>query len=291
MLFRGTSRYSARPDRRALRRARRRAERGDVAGDDGRLRPGSRHPARDTRSTPWRTWSSGRRSRMSNSEREVVLEEIAMVEDTPHDLVHDLAAEAVFGAHPLGRPVIGRAEVIASVSRSALARVPPTGLRGRARRRWRRRATSATTGSSKLVDERRNGAASVDRALPRRPVRRIPRPGLTFHRKDTEQYHVCLGGPGCLAHRRSPVRGLGAGRDRRRLRVVPPLPGDPREARHGLLRLQLHVAVRRDGAGRPLRRDARGAPRRRASRSQSRNSRISPRGTSVPTSSRGPRRT
>jgi predicted Zn-dependent peptidase len=43
-----------------------------------------------------------------DSEREVVLEEIAMVEDTPHDLVHDIAAEAVFGGHPLGRPVIGR---------------------------------------------------------------------------------------------------------------------------------------------------------------------------------------
>ena len=43
-----------------------------------------------------------------DSEREVVLEEIAMVEDNPQDLVHDLAAEAVFGDHPLGRPVIGR---------------------------------------------------------------------------------------------------------------------------------------------------------------------------------------
>ena len=33
-----------------------------------------------------------------DSEREVVLEEIAMVDDNPQDLVHDLAAEAVFGA-------------------------------------------------------------------------------------------------------------------------------------------------------------------------------------------------
>ena len=32
-----------------------------------------------------------------DAEREVVLEEIAMVEDNPQDLVHDLAAEAVFG--------------------------------------------------------------------------------------------------------------------------------------------------------------------------------------------------
>jgi predicted Zn-dependent peptidase len=56
-----------------------------------------------------------------DSEREVVLEEIAMVEDTPNDLVHDIAAEAVFGAHPLGRPVIGTAHVISTVSRRALA--------------------------------------------------------------------------------------------------------------------------------------------------------------------------
>ncbi len=55
-----------------------------------------------------------------DSEREVVLEEIAMVDDNPQDLVHDLAAEAVFGEHPLGRPVIGSADVIAQVSPRAL---------------------------------------------------------------------------------------------------------------------------------------------------------------------------
>ena len=44
-----------------------------------------------------------------------------MVEDTPNDLIHDLAADAVFGRHPLGRPVIGTAEVISSVSKRALA--------------------------------------------------------------------------------------------------------------------------------------------------------------------------
>src|SRR5262249_38051814 len=44
------------------------------------------------------------------AEREVVLEEIAMVEDDPQDVVHALLAEAVFGAHePLGQPVLGTA--------------------------------------------------------------------------------------------------------------------------------------------------------------------------------------
>jgi predicted Zn-dependent peptidase len=56
-----------------------------------------------------------------DSEREVVLEEIAMVEDAPQDLVHDLLSEAVFSEHPLGRPVIGRAEVISSISRRSIS--------------------------------------------------------------------------------------------------------------------------------------------------------------------------
>lgn len=129
-----------------------------------------------------------------DSEREVVIEEIAMVEDTPHDLVHDLASAAVFGTHPLGRPVIGRADVIASVSRGAL-------------RSYHRRAYAgskvvlAAAGNVRharlveLLDARRNGTAA-GRPLPRKPVRRSPPPGLVFQRKDTEQYHVCLSGTG-----------------------------------------------------------------------------------------------
>src|SRR3954466_1831493 len=61
-----------------------------------------------------------------DSEREVVLEEIAMYDDTPQELVHDLIAEAVFGDHPLGRPVIGTAEVISSIPREAIARYHDT---------------------------------------------------------------------------------------------------------------------------------------------------------------------
>src|SRR5580765_138191 len=55
-----------------------------------------------------------------DSERAVVLEEIAMYEDTPQDLVHDLFSEAVFGRHALGRPVIGTAGVLSSISRRSI---------------------------------------------------------------------------------------------------------------------------------------------------------------------------
>src|SRR5512142_1582112 len=61
-----------------------------------------------------------------DSEREVVLQEIAMYEDAPQDLVHDLISEAVFGDHPLGRPVIGNAEVISAIPRDAIARYHDT---------------------------------------------------------------------------------------------------------------------------------------------------------------------
>jgi predicted Zn-dependent peptidase len=130
-----------------------------------------------------------------DSEREVVLEEIAMVEDTPQDLVHDVAAEAVFGRHPLGRPVIGRAEVVSSVSRRALASYHRRAYAGD-------RIVLAAAGNVRherlveMLDERRNGTRDGGGLPPRKPIRRMPEPRVRFQRKDTEQYHVCLGAPG-----------------------------------------------------------------------------------------------
>jgi predicted Zn-dependent peptidase len=129
-----------------------------------------------------------------DSEREVVLEEIAMVDDNPQDLVHDLAAEAVFGTHPLGRPVIGSADVIAQVSPRAL-------------RSWH---GGAYVGSNVVLAAAGNVRhdALVDlfsRQRPRRPaasrvrrppLARMPKPGYRFLRRRTEQYHVVLAAPG-----------------------------------------------------------------------------------------------
>jgi predicted Zn-dependent peptidase len=130
-----------------------------------------------------------------DSEREVVLEEIAMVEDTPNDLVHDIAAEAVFGSHPLGRPVIGRAEVISSVSRRAL-----TGYHRRAYQA--QNIVLAAAGNVRhdelvsLLTERADGASAGPGLAARKPVTGDGRPTVRFQRKDTEQYHVCLSAPG-----------------------------------------------------------------------------------------------
>jgi len=130
-----------------------------------------------------------------DSEREVVLEEIAMVEDNPQDVVHDLAAEAVFGSHPLGRPVIGRAEVIASVSRRSLLGYHRSAYTGP-------NVVLAAAGNvdhariTKALKQRRNGADGASPAPARKPATRPLKPSVRFQRKSTEQYHVCLAGPG-----------------------------------------------------------------------------------------------
>jgi predicted Zn-dependent peptidase len=133
-----------------------------------------------------------------DSEREVVLEEIAMVDDNPQDLVHDLAAEAVFGTHPLGRPVIGSADVISRVSPRSL-------------RQWHGRAYAAprivlaaagNVAHDRLVElfaARRPSRNGTRPGPTRRPVRRLPTPGYRFLRRRTEQYHVVLAAPG-IAH-------------------------------------------------------------------------------------------
>ncbi len=47
-----------------------------------------------------------------NKERNVVLEEIKMYEDTPDDIVHDLLSKAVYEDHPLGYPILGTEETL-----------------------------------------------------------------------------------------------------------------------------------------------------------------------------------
>ncbi|MFL5828008.1 MAG: M16 family metallopeptidase [Thermoleophilaceae bacterium] len=128
-----------------------------------------------------------------DSERQVVIEEIAMYEDEPSDKVHDVLSEAVFGEHPLGRPIIGKADVISSVP------VPDIAAYHDAR----------YTGANLVVSaagqvEHEHVVSLVQAALSPQsgdpnatgPVEAGRTPRVCFHQKQTEQYHLALGAPG-----------------------------------------------------------------------------------------------
>ncbi|MCA1766322.1 MAG: insulinase family protein [Desulfobulbaceae bacterium] len=53
-------------------------------------------------------------------ERQVILQEIAMVEDTPDDLVHEMFSALYWRGHGLANPVLGRAEVVSALDSSSL---------------------------------------------------------------------------------------------------------------------------------------------------------------------------
>ena len=66
-------------------------------------------------------WQPAFRPDDIEAERQVILEEIGMRDDTPDDLVHDLFTRAHFPEHPLGREVLGGHDTIAAMSRDGIA--------------------------------------------------------------------------------------------------------------------------------------------------------------------------
>jgi predicted Zn-dependent peptidase len=129
-----------------------------------------------------------------DSEREVVLEEIAMYEDEPQDRVHDVLAEAIYGDHPLGRRVLGRAEVIGGIPVPEIASYHGA----------RYTASNIVVAAAGHVEHERivalaervlaGAAPNGDAGLPRNGA--SEQALLSFYPKETEQYHICFGGPG-----------------------------------------------------------------------------------------------
>ncbi|MBV9941938.1 MAG: insulinase family protein [Solirubrobacterales bacterium] len=133
-----------------------------------------------------------------DSERAVILEEIAMYEDDPQEKVFDLLGEAVFGGHPLGRAIIGRADVIAGTPAEQIARF-------HAERYQPGNVVIVAAGAVDHDAFTNLAAETITRGSSGSNSRALPAPGVSaprrrFERKDTEQYHVCLGGPGLARH-------------------------------------------------------------------------------------------
>lgn len=126
------------------------------------------------------------------AERRVVLEEIALRDDTPDDLVFDVFAEAVFGEHVLARPVLGTSESVASLTPAAVRGFHDAGYG----------ASNIVVAAAGALDHEQL-AGWVREVLPvgGRPVERRPEEArgaraLRLVAKDSEQVHLVLGGVG-----------------------------------------------------------------------------------------------
>jgi predicted Zn-dependent peptidase len=128
-------------------------------------------------------------------ERDVVLEEIAMRDDDPEDTLGDVFLSAMFGDHPVGRPVIGSVDSVTSMTRNQLHSF-------HVRRYTPERMVLAVAGN---IDH--DHVVALARAYfgarlvkgrkplpPRRGAGRVPGgPGLTLVSRDCEQTHLTLG--------------------------------------------------------------------------------------------------
>lgn len=126
-------------------------------------------------------------------EKNVIIEEIRMYEDTPDELVHDVFTSTLWNGHSLGRPVIGTEEVVRSLTREDLLRYYEQNyLQGR--------MVVAVAGNvpvGKVMETlgkafgKVKGGNSV-----RELVRPLPRAEFRCCTRDTEQVHLCVGTPG-----------------------------------------------------------------------------------------------
>jgi len=128
-------------------------------------------------------------------ERDVVLEEIAMRDDDPEDTLGDVFLSAMFGMHPVGRPVIGSADSITAMTRGQLHSF-------HMRRYTPERMVVAVAGNVDhdevvaLVREHFGPRLVRGRKSlpPRKGTGRVPgQPSLQLVKKDAEQTHLSLG--------------------------------------------------------------------------------------------------
>ena len=133
-----------------------------------------------------------------DGERQVILEEINMHEDSPDDVVHDLFTETLWPNHPLGRPILGTVATITDATRARVA--------GYYRRHYVPRnfviAVAGNVRHEQLVklfkDRMETGRALRAGQASTWNLRRGGTPpspsgkNLTKRRK-TEQAHICLG--------------------------------------------------------------------------------------------------
>ena len=124
-------------------------------------------------------------------EREVILQEISMVEDTPDDRIHELFTGNLWGKHPLGYTVLGPREVVASLDSA--------GLREYMRREYTpERIIIAASGNvtheqfCQLWEKQLGTLAGSNKGAGRQPPA-VLAPVRKLYKKKLEQAHLVLG--------------------------------------------------------------------------------------------------
>lgn len=129
-------------------------------------------------------------------ERQVVLEEISLYEDSPDELIHDLHMNSLWPGHALGRNILGTRETIAAMNRQAI-------IDYRMRHYVPDNLVIAAAGNlthEQLVELSQLYWADVS-GKSQTVVDLTPTfvAARLLQEKDIEQLHVCLGTPG-VAH-------------------------------------------------------------------------------------------
>jgi predicted Zn-dependent peptidase len=128
-----------------------------------------------------------------DKERQVIQEEIKMVEDMPDDLVQEKFTQTYWRGHALGRPILGTRQTVGHFTRQEIVRyfrryyVPSNLIL----------AAAGNLSHRQMSDLAHQffGAAPPGRPAPRSRVP-VANPHIMIHtKKDLEQAHICLGAP------------------------------------------------------------------------------------------------
>ena len=126
-------------------------------------------------------------------ERNVIVEEIKMYEDSPDELVHDIFAGSMWRGHALGRPIIGTEDVIDKITRDDILEFYHNNYRpGNLVL-----TVAGNIDQEQATDKLRRIVENRSGQVPERPVI-IPAPvhDVVCRNKDTEQVHLCVGAQG-----------------------------------------------------------------------------------------------
>jgi len=128
-------------------------------------------------------------------EKQVVLQEIKMVEDTPDELIHDIFAKAFWKGHPLGMPVLGNFQTIKSLKRDDVlsyykqSYLPHAVIITAAGNIGHKRLLKLLKPFEKMPYLKKQEARGQQQDIPK------PYPGITLEQRALEQVHLCLGTP------------------------------------------------------------------------------------------------